>query len=71
MGKSSAGKDIAAKAGAMTLDELNWEIRRLHHGWQAGGTSQARRAFFKSLVALEAQRELLFEIPAPKRRYSR
>lgn len=71
MGKSSAGNDIASKAARMTLEELNTEIHRMLNGWQRGGTSQARRAFFKSLVALEAQREIRFEILAPKRRYNR
>ena len=71
MGKSSAGKDIASKAASMTLEELNAEIHRMLNGWQHGGTSQGRRAFFKSLIALEAQRESRFDIPAPKRRYNR
>jgi len=55
----------------MTLDALNAEISRMRYGWEHGGTSQARRAFFKQLVWLESQRERLHEIPAPKRRYNR
>ncbi len=71
MGKSSAGNEIASKAVSMSLDELNTEIRRMLDGWQTGGTSQGRRAFFKRLVAMEAQRERLFNVPAPQRRYNR
>ena len=71
MGKSSAGKEIAQSAANLTLEQLNTEIARMKHGWENGGTSQSRRAYFKSLVALEAQREVLFLIDAPKRRYAR
>ncbi len=71
MGKSSAGKDTASRAATMSLDELNQEISRMLDGWQNGGISQGRRAFFKSLIALETQRALLFGVEAPKRRYNR
>lgn len=71
MGKSSAGKEIADAAAKMSLDQLNSKISWAKDGWSRGGSSQAKRAFFKSLVAYETQRELLFGIEAPKRRYNR
>jgi hypothetical protein len=55
----------------LSLDELNTLIAQKLWGWEHGGTSQGRRAFFKRLVWLEAQRERLFGIPAAKRRYNR
>lgn len=55
----------------MTLEALNAEISHMRYGWEKGGTSQARRAFFKQLVWLEAQRERLHNVPAPERRYNR
>ena len=71
MSKSSASKKTQAEADQMTLEQLNAAIARMRHGWETGGSSQGRRAFFKSLVALEALREARFQIEAPKRRYKR
>ena len=53
----------------MTLDELNAEIQRCLLGYERGGTSQARKAFFKRLVLLEAERERLFDVAAKPRRF--
>lgn len=71
MSKSSASKKTKEEASEMTLEQLNTTIARMRHGWETGGSSQGRRAFFKSLVALEALREQRFQIEAPTRRYNR
>jgi hypothetical protein len=71
MGKSSARSGIDIAAADLTLDQLNVAIWNAKLGWETGGSSQGRRAFFKRLVALEAQREAIFAIDAPKRRYNR
>ena len=52
------------------LDLLNRQIAQAKHGYEMGGSSQGRRAFFKSLVSLEGQREKFYAIPAPKRRFN-
>lgn len=71
MAKKSAGGRLLAEASEMTLDDLNQQIARLRHGWETGGSSQGRRAFFKALVAFEKIREDRFSIEAPERRYNR
>jgi hypothetical protein len=65
--KSSFSDDLST----LTLDDLNTAIHWAKFGWENGGTSQGRRAFFKKLIALEAEREARFDIQAPKRRYNR
>lgn len=65
MGKSSASKKTLAEASELSLDALNAEIARMRVGYETGGTSQARRAFFKGLLAFEALREVRFQIEAP------
>ena len=67
MAKSKIEKQVAV----LTLEQLEIAIFRAKYGWENGGSSQGRRAFFKSLVALEGQKEALFNIEAPKRRYTR
>jgi hypothetical protein len=69
--KSSSSKKIEKEASEMTLEQLNVAIARMKHGWETVGSSQVRRAYFKELVALEALREVRFQIEAPKRRYNR
>ena len=69
--KSSSSMKTQAEASEMTLEQLNAAIARMMHGWETGGSSQGRRAYFKDLVALEALREARFQIEAPKRRYNR
>lgn len=71
MGKRNSRRDTPENEAEPTLHEMEAKITRMHWGWQNGGTSQARKAFFKSLVELESQREALFGIPAPYRRFGR
>jgi hypothetical protein len=63
-----AGRTV--NGSSLTLAELNGGIARAKYGYEHGGTSQARKAFFKRLVLLEAQRENLHGIAAPKRRFN-
>jgi hypothetical protein len=53
----------------LSLEELNAHIQRCLWGYENGGASQGRKAFFKRLVQLEAERERLHGVPAPKRRF--
>ena len=53
----------------MSLLEFETEIRRCLWGYENGGTSQGRKAFFKRLVWLEDQREEQYEVPAPQRAF--
>ncbi|MBI3774684.1 MAG: hypothetical protein HY273_03875 [Gammaproteobacteria bacterium] len=62
--------ETAAEAALMSLTEFESEIHRCNWGFENGGTSQSRKAYFKRLVWLEKQREELFDIPAPARRFS-
>jgi hypothetical protein len=71
MAKHSSPGISEAEVESLSLDALNVLIVRAKYGWENGGTSQARRAFFKRLVWLEAQRERLHGLVAKKRRYNR
>ena len=62
--------DTEEEASRMSQAEMEQEIHRCKHGYESGGTSQARKAFFKRLVWLERQREVLFDVPAPYRKFS-
>lgn len=61
-------KNIVAKA---SLSELNHEIQRCLHGYETGGSSQGRKAFFDRLVWLEKIREASHGVPAKRRRFGR
>ena len=50
-------------------ERLNAEIARCLYGYQTGGNSQGRRAFFKRLVLLKQIREDSHGIPANQRRF--
>ena len=54
---------------ALPLDELNHEIGRCLWGYENGGTSQGRKAFFKRLVMLEQFRESAHGVPAKQRAF--
>lgn len=56
---------------ALSLEQLNFEIGKALMGYELGGTSQGRKAFFKRLVWLEAHREALHGIKAKRRRFGR
>ena len=55
---------------ALSLDRLDAEISRCITGYQTGGTSQGRKAFFKRLVMLEGIGERVHGIPAKQRSFS-
>jgi hypothetical protein len=65
---SETDKEVIAKA---PLSELNHEIQRCLHGYETGGTSQARKAFFDRLVWLEKIREASHGVTAERRRFGR
>jgi hypothetical protein len=69
MGKRSGYAESSADVAALTLAELNAEIQRCLFGYERGGTSQGRKAFFKRLVWLEAERERLHGVTAKSRRF--
>ena len=69
--KLLARRKIEKQVEVLTLEQLETAIFHAKFGWENGGSSQGRRAFFKSLVSFEAQREALFNIEAPRRRYNR
>ena len=58
--------DEAAFLSAASLDA---DIVRCIWGYENGGSSQGRKSFFKRLVSLEAQREQLFGLAAPRRAF--
>jgi hypothetical protein len=63
--------DTKAQVAKMTLAQLNAEIARCLHGFEHGGTSQGRKAYFDRLVWCEKMREEIHGIPAPARRARR
>jgi hypothetical protein len=52
------------------LSWFNADIERCLHGYRFGGTSQGRKAFFKRLLQIEAERERRYAVEAPVRRYN-
>jgi hypothetical protein len=69
MGKRSGAAETSADVDAALLSWFNAEIKRCLHGYETGGTSQGRKAFFKRLVRTEAKRERVLGVTAPKRRF--
>ena len=63
----SKTQKFADEAQKMSLSEMEHKIRYYLWGFENGGSSQGGRAYFKSLVWMEAQREEVFGIPAPRR----
>ncbi|BCT93668.1 hypothetical protein LYSHEL_26950 [Lysobacter helvus] len=60
-------RDVLAE---LPLERLNAEISRCLLGYQTGGSSQGRKAFFKRLVMLEDIREQAHGVPAKQRTFS-
>ena len=56
---------------ALPLSDLNHEIQRCILGFETGGTSQGRKAFYDRLVWLEKVRAKTHDIPAKRRRFGR
>jgi hypothetical protein len=67
----SAMPESAEEAASMSRADLDAEIERCLWGYENGGSSQGRKAYFKRLVWYEQQREVLFGFEAPRRRFSR
>jgi hypothetical protein len=53
----------------LPLPELNQEISRCLWGYENGGSSQGRKAFFKRLVMLEQIREQAHGVAARQRAF--
>jgi hypothetical protein len=60
-----------AVIASVPLPDLNHEIQRCLRGYETGGTSQGRKAFFERLVWLEKIREAKHGIEAKRRRFGR
>jgi hypothetical protein len=67
MGRRSGIADDAEALNAMTLDELNLEIERVQTRLKLAPNTYHRKSFFSRLAWLEAHRESVHGIPAPKR----
>jgi hypothetical protein len=67
MGRRSGVAETEQEVAKLALNELNVEIGRCVKGFEQGGSSQGRKAFFKRLVWLEKMREKIHGIPAPRR----
>ena len=63
---SETDPEVLARA---SLSELNHEIKRCLLGYETGGTSQGRKAFFERLIWLEKIREASHGVPAKQRRF--
>ncbi len=72
MGRLKGGANTVAEVGKITVSELNKLITYSDWRYQKGGLNSAmRKDAFDRLVWLEAQRQLLHGVPAPKRRRPR
>lgn len=71
MGRRSKLPETKEDVAKLSLDHLNAEIERCLSGYNEGGTSQARKAFFDRLVWYEKMREEVHGVPAPSRRARR
>lgn len=69
MGKRSGVADTETDLAKLSLEQINADIARCLYWSVNGGSSQGRKSFFKRLVWLEAERQRLHDIPAPKRRF--
>jgi hypothetical protein len=68
MGKRLAIATTDGEAAVLTLTELNQQITWMEYrAFDMGVSSSQRKLAIKRLVWLEAQRENLHGIPAPKR----
>jgi len=65
----SGTADSSSQAAKLSLAEINADIQRCLWGFENGGSSQGRKAFFKRLVWLENQRDELFGVEAPRRTF--
>lgn len=70
MGRETYRETDKVVLAQIPLHELNEEIDRCRRGYETGGTSQARKAFFERLVWLEKIRASAHGVPAARRRFS-
>ena len=70
MDKRAAVATTKEEVAALSLAQLNSQIAHAKWSYEAGGTSRGRKAFFKQLIWLEAQREELHGIEAPTQRFN-
>jgi hypothetical protein len=70
MSNSDYKIDDSDSLAKLPLDRINAEIARCLLGYQTGGASQGRKAFFKRLVLLEQVREESHGVPAKSRRFN-
>jgi hypothetical protein len=70
MGGRAAVATTEEEVAALSLEQLNAQIGHAKWGYENGGSSQGRKAFFKRLVWLEAQRFKLHGVDVPRRRFS-
>jgi hypothetical protein len=61
----------SAEIAKLSRTELDAEIDRCLQRLELAGTSDAGKAFFKRVVSLESERESLYGVPAPIRRFKR
>jgi hypothetical protein len=69
-GKQAGLSHTEEQVAALSLTELNGQIARALWGYENSGTSQGRKAAFKRLIWLEAQREQMHAVTAKKRRFN-
>lgn len=69
MGKRASVLTTDEEIEALSLEQLNAQIARALWGYENGGSSQGRKAFFKRLVRLENHREAAHGIIAKQRRF--
>jgi hypothetical protein len=70
MGKRPDIVQTKEEAVRLPLSKMNNQITQARLGRELAGTSAAAKASFKRLVWLEAIREEVHGIPAPKRRFN-
>lgn len=68
MRNRSGSVDTEEEAAALTLPQLETLIVRARYGYETGGSSEGRSAFFNRLVELASLRETHYGILARKRR---
>ena len=61
--------ETTEEVAGLSRADLEGHIQRCAWGAENGGTSQGRKAYFKRLVWLEQQREILYAVQAPKRAF--
>jgi hypothetical protein len=69
MRRSSARITDDSALAALPLADFNREIQRCILGYETGGSSQGRKAFYERLVWLEKIRGAAHAVPAKRRRF--